>query len=872
MLPPAYDAKQYEESIYKKWESSGAFKAKVNPAKKPFTIAMPPPNVTGTLHLGHAVMLAIEDIMIRHRRMKGYEALWIPGTDHAAIATQNKVEKILAGEGMTREKLGREMFLSRVREFVAGSKDTIRNQIRKMGSSCDWSRERYTLDDDLSTAVTEIFVRMYEDGLIYRGYRIVNWCPRCESTLANDEVEHEEQEGNFYHILYPFKGEKGGLVVATTRPETMLGDTAVAVNPKDKRYKKYIGKTIVLPLVNREIPVIGDSYVDLKTGTGALKVTPAHDPNDFEIGKRHKLQTIRILDGAGRINEAGKPYTGLDRFTARQKILDDLKAKDLLIKVEPLKHNVGHCYRCSTMIEPLTSDQWFIDVNKKVAKLGGKSLKERSLEVVKDKSIQIIPDRFKKIYLNWMGGLYDWCISRQIWWGHRIPVWNCENCKEVIVAKETPKACPKCHSTKLVQDHDTLDTWFSSGLWTFSTLGWPKQTEDLKYFHPTSMMETGYDILFFWIARMILMTTYALDDIPFQKVYLHGLVRARDGKKMSKSLGNGIDPIEMIEKYGTDALRMSMVVGTTPGNDVRLYEEKIEGYRNFTNKLWNASRFVLSILDEKGIKDEPKIDPKKLSDADQWILGKLNDTIKRADKGLDKFNIGETGQLLYDFLWNDYCDWYLELSKGEKQNPAVLLFVLRNILHLLHPYMPFVTEEIWSHVPGSSGFLMLQPYPTPSKKKYEGQNIQLIIELIGKIRYLKAENKIDPAKKIPMTIYAHGLLENVEKNQAELVRLARISELTLGEEGVKIPKAANSMVNGMEIFIPMEGLVDTAKEKIRLGKEIQAIEAAMKGMKARLDNLGFLKKAPPAVVEKDRATLLENEEKLVKLKAQWAQF
>ena len=872
MLPPAYEAKKYEDFLYKKWESAGAFKAKIDPSKKPFTISMPPPNATGTLHLGHAVMLAIEDILTRHRRMKGYSALWLPGTDHAAIATQNKVEKILAGEGMTREKLGRELFLNRVKDFVAGSQDTIRNQIRKMGSSCDWSRERYTFDDDLSKAVTEIFVRMHEDGLIYRGYRIVNWCPRCQSTLADDEVEHEEQEGNFYHILYPFKGEKGGLIVATTRPETMLGDTAVAVNPKDKRYKKYIGKTIILPLVNREIPVIGDAYVDLKTGTGALKVTPAHDPNDFEIGKRHKLQTIRILDGAGRINEEGKPYTGLDRFTARQKILDDLKAKDLLVKIEPLKHNVGHCYRCSTMIEPLTSDQWFIDVNKKIAKLGNLSLKEKSLEVVKNKSIQIIPDRFKKTYFHWMENLRDWCVSRQIWWGHRIPVWYCKDCKEIIVSRETPKTCLKCHSANLRQDEDTLDTWFSSGLWTFSTLGWPHQTEDLKYFHPTSVLETGYDILFFWIARMILMTTYAVGQIPFEKVYLHGLILDKEGKKMSKSLGNGIDPLVMIEKFGADALRMSMVVGSTPGNNVRLYEEKIESYRNFTNKLWNASRFVLGILEEKGVKEEPKIDPKKLSDADQWILGKLNDTIKKADKGLETFKIGEVGQLLYDFLWSDFCDWYLELSKGERQNSAVLYHVLKNILLLLHPYVPFVTEEIWGSMPGQSGFLMLQKYPSPSKKKYEGGNIQLLIELIGKIRYLRAENKIDPAKKIPMTIYAHGFLENIEKNKAELIRLARISELTLGEKGEKVQKSAADMVNGMEIFIPMEGMVDTVKEKLRLGKEIQSIENFIKGMKARLDNPGFLKNAPVAVVEKDKANLLENEEKLIKMKAQWAQF
>jgi len=879
MLPSAYDAKQYEDAIYKKWESSGAFKAKISPDKKPFTISMPPPNATGTLHLGHAVMLAIEDILIRHRRMKGYEVLWLPGTDHAAIATQNKVEKILAEEGMTREKLGRELFLSRVREYVANSQNIIRNQIRKMGSSCDWSRERYTLDDDLSKAVAEVFVRMYEDGLIYRGYRIVNWCPRCQSTLADDEVEHEEIEGNFYHIRYPLKGGEESLVVATTRPETMLGDTAVAVNPKDKRYKKMIGKTVILPLLNREIPIIGDSYVDLKTGTGALKVTPAHDPNDFEIGKRHKLKTIRVMDEAGRINAEGGKYAGLDRFTARQKILEDLKTLNLFLKTEPLKHNVGHCYRCSTVVEPLTSDQWFIDVNKKVASLEGKSIKEKAIEVVKNKSIQIIPDRFKKIYFHWMNDLRDWCISRQIWWGHRIPVWYCIDCKAIIVDRITPKECSKCHSARIKQDEDTLDTWFSSSLWTFSTLGWPKKTEELSYFHPTSVMETGYDILFFWVARMIIMTTYTLKQIPFEKVYLHGLIRDREGRKMSKSLGNGIDPLLMIEKFGTDALRMSMVVGTSPGNDLRLYEEKVQGFRNFVNKLWNASRFVLGILEEKGIKAEPKIDPKKLSDADQWILGKLNDVIKKTDKGLETFKIGEVGQLLYDFLWNDFCDWYLELSKGEKQNPAVLFFVLKNILLLLHPFMPFVTEEIWSHLPvpkaglpESEGFIMQQPYPTPSRKRYSAKDLHVVIELISKIRHLRSENKVDPAKKIPVTLLAHDQLKILKKNEAEILRLGRISELTLKVEGGKIQKAAADIVENIEIFIPLEGMVDTAKEKVRLGKEIQTIEGQTKGLKAKLENPAFVQNAPKEIVEKERARLTENEAKLGKLLAQWGQL
>ncbi|MBN1258801.1 valine--tRNA ligase [Candidatus Peregrinibacteria bacterium] len=875
MLPPTYEAKKYEDGIYKKWESSGAFKADPKSGKPAFSISMPPPNATGVLHLGHAVMLALQDILTRHRRMKGYEALWLPGTDHAAIATQNRVEKELAKEGATREKLGREAFLNRVREFVADSQDTIRNQIRRMGASCDWTRERYTLDDDLSLAVTEMFNRMHEDGLIYRGYRIVNWCPRCKSTLADDEVEHEEVQGNFYYILYPFKDEEGGLIVATTRPETMLGDTAVAVNPKDKRYKKFIGKTIMLPLLNREIPVIGDEYVDIDTGTGALKVTPAHDPNDFAIGQKHKLETIRVMDEEAVINEQGGPYKGLDRFTARKKVLEDLAGLGLLQKTEALFHNVGHCYRCSTMVEPLTSDQWFIDVNKKFIvknpkNLGWKkkeaTLKELSIHAVKNGNIQIIPDQFNKTYFHWMENLRDWCISRQIWWGHRIPVWYCKDCDEIIVAREAPAKCTKCGSKNLRQDEDTLDTWFSSALWTFSTLGWPKETEDLKFFHPTSVMETGYDILFFWIARMILMTTYGLNDIPFKTVYLHGLIRTREGKKMSKSdPSTCIDPLDMIEKYGADSLRMSMVIGNTPGNDMRLYEEKIQGYRNFTNKLWNASRFVLGILEEKGVQEEPKIG--KLSDADEWILGKLNTVIKLSDEGLTEFRISEVGQALYDFLWNDFCDWYLELSKGEKQNPAVLYHVLKAILLLLHPFMPYVTEGIWANLPGQKSMLIGHAYPKTDGKKYGAESIQGLIDVVGKIRHLRAENKIDPAKKIPITVYGHKATDDLARNKADIERLARMSGLTLMEKGAKVANAATDVVNGIEIFIPLSGLVDLDKERERLQKEIANLERYIGGLKRKLDNKQFVANAPQNIVAQEQARLAEAEEKLKKFKS-----
>jgi len=880
MLPSAYEAKKYEDAIYKKWESSGAFTANPKSGKKPFSISMPPPNATGVLHLGHAVMLALQDILTRHRRMKGFEALWLPGTDHAAIATQNRVEKEIAKEGLTREKLGREVFLNRVREFVADSQDTIRNQIRRMGASCDWSRERYTLDDDLTRAVTEMFNKMYEDGLIYRGYRIVNWCPRCKSTLADDEVKYEERIEKLYWIKYgPFK-------LATTRPETKLGDTAVAVHPKDKRYKSFVGKKFMIPgvLGEFEVTVVADDVVDMEFGTGVIKVTPAHDFTDYEIAQRHSLPMKKIIDEDGRMMKNCGKYAGLTTVECRGEIVEDMKAMGLIEKIdEDYKHNLGLCYRCSHVIEPLPSDQWFIDVNKKFPvknpkNLGWKkkeaTLKELSIHAVKSGLIEIIPDQFNKTYFHWMENLRDWCVSRQIWWGHRIPVWYCKGtdrcepeCKNPIVSRTPPKECPYCHSKSLRQDEDTLDTWFSSGLWTFSTLGWPKETDDLKFFHPTSVMETGYDILFFWIARMILMTTYGLNEIPFKTVYLHGLIRTREGKKMSKSdPSTCIDPLDMIEKYGADALRMSMVIGNTPGNDMRLYEEKIQGYRNFTNKLWNASRFVLGILEEKGIKSESKID--KLSDADQWILGKLNNVIQTVDKGLEEFRINEVGQTLYDFLWNDFCDWYLELSKGEKQNPAVLYHVLKNILLLLHPFMPYVTEEIWASLPGQKDMLIGKNYPEADGKKYEIQSTQRMIDVVGKIRHLRAENKIDPAKKIPITVYGHKATDDLARNKTDIERLARVSELTLVEKGGKMPNAAADVVNGIEIFIPLSGLVDTEKEKTRLKAEIEKSEQFIGSLKAKLDNKEFVANAPAAIVEKETARMAEVEDKVKKLKEQ----
>lgn len=872
MLPSAYEAKKYEDDIYKKWEESGAFRADASSDKPPFTISMPPPNATGTLHLGHAIMLAIEDILVRHRRMKGYEALWLPGTDHAAIATQNKVEKLIAEEGLSREQLGRETFIGRVKEYVANSQSIIRNQIRKMGSSCDWSRERYTLDEDLNKAVTEIFNKMYEDGLIYRGHRIVNWCPRCASTLADDEVEYMEVQSSFYYIKY------GPVIIGTARPETKFADKVVIVHPDDKRYQQYIGKEIEIDWINGKIKAkfIADAEAaDMEMGTGAMTITPAHSFVDFELAKKYDLEVLPIIGENGKMLPIAGEFEGMDAKECRSKLVKKLEKMGLMDHVdENYKHNLSICYRCSTAIEPLVSEQWFIDVNKKVDILGGKTIKEKSVEVVKKGEIEIIPDRFGKTYFHWMENLKDWCISRQIWWGHRIPVWYCseKNCNEPIVSREIPTQCPHCNSKKLKQDEDTLDTWFSSGLWTFSTLGWPKNTDDFKKFHPTSVLETGYDILFFWVARMIIMTTYGTGQIPFEKVYLHGLIRDREGRKMSKSLGNGIDPLEMIEKFGADALRMSMVIGNTPGNDMRLYEEKIKAYRNFTNKLWNASRFVLGIFEEKEITDEPKIDIKKLSDADEWILGNLNKTIQKSDHELEEYRISDAAQTLYDFLWNDFCDWYLELSKGKKQNPAVLYHVLKNVLALLHPIIPFVTEEIWSNLPGQSEMLIRQNYPKKDGRDYNSQSSTNVIDVITSIRKMRAENKIEAAQKIAITIYGGKHINDLERNKEEILRLARISELTLEKKGEKLDKSAADVINGIEIFIPLDGLVDTDKERERLSKEIQNLEGYLKGLNAKLSNKKFVENAPKEIVKVEKEKLEEAEEKVKKLKEQLSQF
>ncbi len=866
-MDKAYTAKNHEDRIYKKWEESGSFKPSDSP-KKAYTISMPPPNATGTLHLGHAIMLAIQDIFIRYHRMQGHPTLWLPGTDHAAIATQNKVEKLLAEEGKDRHELGREAFIEEVKKFVAQSQDTIRNQIRKMGSSCDWSQERYTLDEGLSKAVLTVFKKMYEDGLIYRGHRMVNWCPRCESTLADDEVDHKDVGGHFYHIKYKLTDSDEWLEIATTRPETMLADTAVAVNPKDKRYKHLIGKTLILPLVGRELPIIGDEYVDMEVGTGALKVTPAHDPNDFDLGKKHNLETINIIEEDGTLNiKAGKDYEGLDRFEARKKVVKELEEGDFLIKVEDHMHSVGHCYRCGTIIEPLVSLQWFIDVNKPA--INGKTLKERSIEVVREEEIKILPKRFDKTYYHWMENLRDWCISRQIWWGHRIPVWYCQECDEVMVETEAPTVCSKCGSEKIKQDSDTLDTWFSSGLWTFSTLGWPDNEEMMKKFHPTSLMETGYDILFFWVARMILMTTYATGEIPFETVYLHGLVRTKTGEKMSKSKPETcIDPLDMIEKYGADALRLSLIVGSSPGNDLRLYEEKIAGYRNFVNKIWNSARYVMMNTDKYQVTAEDVL-KSDLSRTDKWILTRLNETIDSIGRKIDKHALSDAGTEIYEFFWGEFCDWYLEMSKVHK-NPEVLAYVLKKILILLHPFVPFITEVLWENLEQDE-MLINTSWPEVEKDlsfAQEKEEIEVVKEVVSAIRSLRAESNVDATKKITAIFHGGRHTELLNEKSEVIAKLANLGDLEVNESGKKVENALAAVVKEIEIFLPLGGMIDIEQEVARIGKEIDNLKKFKSVLEKKLGNKGFVDNAPEAVITQEKKKLEEATTKLEKLKEQ----
>jgi len=851
-LAKTYNPKEVEDKIYEKWMKGGYFKADASSKKPPFTIVMPPPNVTGQLHLGHALGDTIQDILIRFKRMNGYEALYLPGTDHAGIATQIRVEEVLREEeGLSRHDLGREKFLERVWDWKNQYGNRIVSQIKKLGASCDWSRQRFTMDEGCSKAVKETFVNLYNKGLIYRGYRITNWCPNCITALSDAEVEYTEKDSHLWYIKYPIKDSDDYITVATTRPETMLGDTGIAVSPDDERYKHLIGKMAVLPLMNREIPIFADDYVEKEFGTGCVKVTPCHDPNDFEMGERHSLEQILVIDEHGKINENGGKYQGLDRYEARKKIVEDLKTLGLLVKIENISHNVGECYRCGTTVEPMASRQWFVKM---------KPLAEEAINVVKDGRVRFVPERFSKIYLNWMENVRDWCISRQLWWGHRIPAYYCDGCGEMIVSKTEVTTCPKCGSTNIRQEEDVLDTWFSSALWPFSTLGWPEETNDLKKFYPTSVLVTAYDIIFFWVARMIFSGLEHTKEKPFDEVLIHGLIRDKYGKKMSKSAGNGIDPLEVIEKYGADALRFTLISGNSPGNDSRFSLEKVESARNFANKLWNASRFVLMNL---------KISENKLPQAleleDKWILSKLNKVIKEVNDNLNSYEIGVAVSKLYDFIWDDFCDWYIELAKMRlfetNKNEAtrisaqqVLLYVLTDILKLLHPVMPFITEEIYQCIPHDTESIMISDYPQYKEElnfTVEEEQMGRIMELIKAIRNRRSEMNVPPSQKASIFIET-DMPEVFEKGKAFFERLASAANVEIGK-GFEFKNAVLIVTDGARTFIPLNELIDLEKEKERLLKEKAKLEDEIKRVEGKLNNQGFINKAPASVVEEERA-------------------
>ncbi len=848
-----YDPKEFEDKLYNEWVEKGYFHAEVNRDKKPFTIVIPPPNVTGQLHMGHALDETLQDILIRYKRMQGYEALWVPGTDHAGIATQIKVEEDLReNEGLTRYDLGREKFLERVWAWKEKYGNRIINQLKKIGSSCDWDRERFTMDEGCSKAVREVFVNLYNKGLIYRGSKIINWCPKCITALSDAEVEHEEQQGHFWHIKYPVKDSDEYVIIATTRPETMFGDTAVAVNPEDERYKHMIGKTLCLPLTDREIPVIADEYVDKEFGTGCVKITPAHDPNDFEVGQRHDLEMIKVMNDDATMNSYAGKYEGMDRYECRKQMIKDLDEMGLLVKIEEHSHNVGQCYRCGTTVEPIISRQWFVKM---------KPLAEPAIEAVKRGDTKFVPDRFSKLYMNWMEGVYDWCISRQLWWGHRIPAFYCDKCGEMTVSKEDITVCPKCGG-HVHQEEDVLDTWFSSALWPFSTLGWPGKTEELDYFYPTSVLVTAYDIIFFWVARMIFSGIEHIGQVPFEKVFMHGLVRDSQGRKMSKSLGNGIDPLKIIEDYGADALRFALTTGNAPGNDMRFYTEKVEAGRNFANKLWNASRFTMMNLD---------IDENKLPDAaelqldDKWIISKYNKVVRTVTDNLDKFEIGVALANLYDFVWENFCDWYIELVKPrlfDKEDPTgktaqyVLTYVLSHTLQLLHPFMPFITEEIWLHLPHEGESIMISSYPKydPSLVfEDEEAAMTLIMDAVTAVRNRRAEMNVPPSKKAKMIIVTEKS-DIFGKGTAFFKKLASASEVEIksGKDGIDA-NAVNIVVAGAEIYLPMSELVDKDKELARLNEEKKKLEGEIKRVEGKLSNQGFVSKAPQKVVDEERA-------------------
>ena len=848
-----YNPKEVEDRLYSTWVEKGYFTPKADKSKEPFTIVIPPPNVTGQLHMGHALDETLQDILIRYKRMAGFNALWVPGTDHAGIATQIKVEEVLRKEeGKTRYDLGREKFIDKVWDWKKLYGSRIINQLKKLGSSCDWTRERFTMDEGLSNAVREVFVSLYEKGLIYQGNRIINWCPRCITALSDAEVEYTEQAGHFWHIKYPFKDGSGYIQIATTRPETLLGDTAVAVNPEDERYKDVVGKMLILPLVNREIPVIADEYVDKEFGTGAVKITPAHDPNDFEVGLRHNLEVIKVMNDDATINGYGGKYEGLDRYEARKQMVEDLEKEGFLVKVEDHTHNVGQCYRCGTTVEPITSKQWFVKMQ---------PLADKALEVVRDGRVKFVPDRFSKTYTNWMENVHDWCISRQLWWGHRIPAFYCDDCGETTVSREDITVCPKCGG-KVTQDVDVLDTWFSSALWPFSTLGWPEKTEDLEYFYPTSVLVTGYDIIFFWVARMIFSGMEHMDKEPFKYVLIHGLVRDSQGRKMSKSLGNGVDPLEVIEEYGADALRFTLATGNSPGNDMRYYTERVVASRNFANKIWNASRFVQMNLKISELR-VPEKDALCLED--KWILDKYNSLVSEVTENLDKFELGVAVAKLYDFIWDEFCDWYIELVKPrlyDENDPSnvtaqyVLSYVLSNTLKLLHPFMPFITEEIWQSLPHEGESIVISDWPKASADlefTKEAQQMEMIKDALRAVRNKRAEMNIPPSKKASMFIVTDNK-EIFENGSVFFTKLASASTVTVQSDKTGIDENSVAVVvEGAQIFMPMGELVDFEKEIARLEEEKKHLIAEVKRVEGKLSNKGFVDKAPAHVVEEEKA-------------------
>ena len=869
-LPKVYDPASVEKKVYDMWQKGGYFKGVIDPEKKPFSIVMPPPNVTGQLHMGHALDATLQDILIRYKRMQGYAALWLPGTDHAGIATQIKVEEELRkNEGLTRYDLGREKFLDRVWDWKNKYGDRIVEQQKVLGASCDWDRSSFTMDETRAKSVRETFCELYEKGLIYKGSRIINWCPKCRTALSDAEVEYKDMPGFFWHIRYPIEDSNEEFIIATTRPETMLGDSGVAVHPEDERYAHLVGKNAILPLVGRKLPIVADDYVELGFGTGAVKMTPCHDPNDYEVGLRHGLEQILVIDEDAKIINGGK-YNGMDRYEARKAIVADLEEQGYLVKVEPYNHNVGCCYRCGTVVEPLTSPQWFVKM---------KPLAEAAIDVVKDGRIKFVPERFTKTYMNWMENVHDWCISRQLWWGHRIPAWYCDDCGEITVSRTDACECAHCGSRNIRQEEDVLDTWFSSALWPFSTMGWPEKTPELDYWYPTSVMVTGYDIIFFWVARMIFSGMEQMKEEPFHTVFIHGLVRDSQGRKMSKSLGNGIDPLEMAEKYGADALRFNLITGNSPGNDMRFYVEKCEAMRNFCNKIWNASRFVMMNLTVGDCRL-----PEKLETEDKWILSKLNQVIKEVCDNMDSFELGIAAGKIYDFIWDSYCDWYIELTKprlngedaaAKESAQRVLLYVLTEILKLLHPFMPFITEEIWQALPHEGEALMIAEYPRFRQElcfPEDEVNFEMVMEAIKAVRARRAEMNVPPSRKSHLIIVT-GKAKAFTEGEKFICKLAYASGIQVTDQ---LPESTDGMVSvitdNARMFMPMAELVDLEKERARMEKELANAKKQLDGQNAKLANENFVSRAPEHVVNLEREkkakleALIENlEDSLKKL-------